>query len=127
MITISLPKTLLSCALSAGLIFGALGLNGTSQLHASGSTSGSSSIDLPSSAPQDRRIERLYNQGRKVFRRKVSCNDGCLVAEDIINNNNAANFLLAIHNQPRFKEALNEDEIQAVSVYMLRRYDIKID
>ncbi len=130
MIATFLPKTLLNGALLAGLFFGAALIDSSSQAFASGGATGSTSrsFDLPSSpSREDRRIERLYNQGRKVFRRKVSCNDGCLVAGDIINNDNAAGFLLALHNQPRFKDALDQDEIQAVSVYMLRRYDIKVE
>lgn len=93
----------------------------------SGGTGGAASIPAPRRSPQEDRLDRLFNQGRKVFRSKISCNQGCLVAENVISDDNAADFLVSIHNQPRFKEALNNDELQAVSVYMLRRYDIKIE
>ncbi len=131
MIATIFNKPLIISAMLAALLFGVTALMQSGQAYASGGASSSPApsrgYDAPRQTPEQRRIDRLYDQGRKVFRRKVSCDDGCLVADDVINNNNAADFLLAIHNQPRFKEALEDEEIQAVSVYMLRRYDIKIE
>lgn len=123
-------KTLTSGMLLSVLFWGAGALTPSSQVYASGGASSGPpgrGFDLPQSSPQQRRVERLYNQGRKVFRRKVSCNDGCLVARGVINNDNAAGFLLAMHNEDRFKQALDDDELQAVSVYMLQRYNIRIE
>lgn len=123
-------KTLTASTLTAVLLFSITSLIQPGQVLASGGASSGSSgreFDVPATTPEQRHTDRLYDQGRKLFRRKVSCNNGCLVADDVINNNNAAGFLLAIHNQPRFQEALDDKEIQAVSIYMLRRFDIKIE
>lgn len=131
MIATIFNKPLMTSATLAALLFGVTVLMQSGQAYASGGASSrpapSRGFDAPRTTPEQRRAERLYDQGRKVFRRKVSCDDGCLVADDVINNNNAAGFLLAIHNQPRFQEALDDEEIQAVSVYMLRRFEIKIE
>lgn len=113
------------------LLFGQAFISESNDAFASGASrsggTGGASVPTPRRSPQEDRLDRLFNQGRKVFRSKISCNQGCLVAENVISDNNAADFLVSIHNQPRFKEALNNDELQAVSVYMLRRYDIKIE
>lgn len=129
MMTSTFTKPLITGCTLAALIWCAGAAAPSGQTYASGgaTTAPSRGFDLPQTSPQQRRIDRLYNQGRKLFRRKVSCNSGCLVADDVINDENAAGFLLAMHNQERFQEALNERELQAVSVYMLRRFDIKIE
>lgn len=121
-------------ALSGVIYLSPLVISGASDgvVYASGSTGGGgASRDFPQTDPrasrQQREAERLYNQGRKLFRKRIDCDDSdCLVGEDVIDRDNAVDYLIKFNSDEQFTNELDKNEIRALSVYMIRRYRIEI-
>ena len=131
---ILVKSTILSAAMACA-IFAAPVVTNTSDsvAYASGSSGGSrggggaSLPATPRASREQREAERLYNQGRKLFRKRLDCDDSdCLVGEDVINRDNATDYLIQLNQDEKYSQALDDDEIRALSVYMIRRYRIQI-
>ena len=98
-------------------------------VYASGSVGGGTG---PTNDPISRRIhreaERLYNQGRRIFRKRIACAQAdCLVGEDVIKRSNAADYLEKFNNEAEFLTALDAEEREALSAYMNKRYRLEIE
>lgn len=102
---------------------------GTGVVFASGSIGGSTGpTNDPISRRKQREATRLYNMGRKIFRKRIDCDDdGCLVGEDIIERSNAAEYVSKFNNDPQFTDVLEEAEIAALTAYLNERYRLRLD
>ena len=71
-------------------------------------------------------VRQLYIKGRKLFSNHISCdNNNCLVGDGVIDDGNAAKYLVGLHNDERYLQLLDAEEMLALSVYMIRRYKLR--
>ncbi len=97
-------------------------LTSTNFAFASGSYSTGDSGDSFRSSGGDH-ANQLYNTGKSAVYNKLTCSDCPLAGQDV-DATKATEIISMLTNKPEIAQKLSEDEIDAVIIYLTRRYNL---